>query len=521
MQTLELFAGCGGLAKGLELAGFKHVGLLEINHQACESLRVNFNPRKVVETDVSTVDFRQYGTVDMVSGGPPCQPFSLGGNAQAYKDKRDMFPQAIRAITEVRPKVFLFENVKGLLRQKFSPYFTYIILRLSYPDCGPMEDESWLDHLNRLQKIVQGDQYQGLRYRVQYRLLNAADYGIPQVRERVFIIGIRSDLGVTWTWPAPICPTKESRMSIASALRDVPDPRAKDNPFPDHVFIDGARVYPGHTGSDVNLPSKTVKAGAHGVPGGENMLRFNDGTVRYMTIYEAKLLQTFPSDFVITGSWGEALRQIGNAVPVQLAEMIGRRLFRLLKQARQGRAHSPIMTNDSLPDESACLEQMAFSFDESSAYFVRKSPLTLFATYPRANREWIMENGLYNYPLTPQQMDDLGQLQRIKRLILQNRQEEPLYFSVIGHKVVTRKELQAYNYPRRGHHAHYLLFVLSANNRPILNMKESDFNVLVGVGRTYRQFVEYFNLNSCAENQDDREGQRLRCPPTKVIGHKA
>ena len=154
MQTLELFAGCGGLAKGLELAGFKHVGLLEINHQACESLRANFTRSLVHETDVKTVDFHEFEGVEVVSGGPPCQPFSLGGLARAYNDKRDMFPQASRAISEIRPMAFLFENVKGLLRKKFKPYFNYIIWRLTYPDCRQQIGEGWGDHAVRLKKIV-------------------------------------------------------------------------------------------------------------------------------------------------------------------------------------------------------------------------------------------------------------------------------------------------------------------------------------------------------------------------------
>lgn len=331
MQTLELFAGCGGLAKGLERAGFKHAGLLEINHQACESLRANFDPRLVHEADVKKVDFRAFAAVDIVSGGPPCQPFSLGGLARAYNDKRDMFPQAIRAISEIKPKAFLFENVKGLLREKFAPYFKYIILRLSYPDCTQVVGEGWKDHATRLQRIADGGKYDGLRYRVNYKLLNAADYGVPQVRERVFIVGLREDIKTEWTWPAVTCPDAKSRVPISAALKGIPDPRAKKNPFADHIYIGGARVYPGHTGSDVNKPSKTIKAGAHGVPGGENMLRFEDGTVRYMTIHEAKLIQTFPADFNVTGSWGEALRQIGNAVPVKLAETVGKHLHRLLR----------------------------------------------------------------------------------------------------------------------------------------------------------------------------------------------
>lgn len=332
MQTLELFAGCGGLAKGLELAGFEHAGLLEINHQACESLRANFDLHLVHEMDVRKVDFHEFNSVDLVSGGPPCQPFSLGGLAKANNDARDMFPQAIRAISEIKPRGFLFENVKGLLRAKFAPYFDYIILRLSFPDCVQKDGETWRSHLGRLRGIVEGAHYKGLRYKVQFRLLNAADYGVPQVRERVFIVGLREDVSVAWTWPEKVCVDSKSRVPISSALADVPDPQ--DNPYyaEDHVFVGGARVYPGHTGSDFSKPSKTIKAGAHGVPGGENMLRFADGSLRYMTVHEAKLIQTFPSDYRITGSWGEALRQIGNAVPVKLAQCVGSRLYQVLAE---------------------------------------------------------------------------------------------------------------------------------------------------------------------------------------------
>lgn len=100
------------------------------------------------------------------------------------------------------------------------------------------------------------------------------------------------------------------------------------------MFVDGAREYPGHTGSDYGKPSKTIKAGAHGVPGGENMIRFPDGSLRDMTVHEAKLIQTFPDDYRVCGSWGEALRQIGNAVPVRLAQLMGRQMRRALVCAR-------------------------------------------------------------------------------------------------------------------------------------------------------------------------------------------
>jgi len=176
---------------------------------------------------------------------------------------------------------------------------------------------SWKEHLSELRDIDFAS-YEGLKYDVQYKLVNAVDYGVPQCRERVFIVGLRNDLGLKWSWPEKV----DGRKTIADAIGNLPDAQV-ENGLGDHVFIDGAREYPGHTGSDYNRPSKTIKAGAHGVPGGENMIRFPDGTLRYMTIHEAKLIQTFPDDYCICGSWGEALRQIGNAVPVHLAKVMG------------------------------------------------------------------------------------------------------------------------------------------------------------------------------------------------------
>lgn len=369
MKSLEIFSGAGGLAKGLELSGFEHSSFVEFNKDACKSLRLNFQPEIVYEGDIAEFDLNSISEIDIVAGGPPCQPFSLGGKHKAHQDKRDMFPYAIRAIEKLQPKAFIFENVKGLLRQTFSEYFSYIILRLSYPDCEILEDEDWGQHLERLKNLTPRN-YTGTRYNVQYKLLNAADYGVPQVRERVVIVGIRSDLEKDWTYPKPthskdrllwdkhvtgeywsrhklpdqrnesvgatlkskygiFPPEEESWQTVRDCLKDVPHP-AEKHEIKDHIFRDGARTYPGHTGSEIDEPSKTIKAGGHGVPGGENMIRYEDGTVRYFTVYEGKLIQTFPKDYLITGSWGEAMRQIGNAVPVKLAEAIGKHLKKVL-----------------------------------------------------------------------------------------------------------------------------------------------------------------------------------------------
>ena len=369
MKSLEIFSGAGGLAKGLESAGFEHASFVELNKDACASLRKNFNNEIVFEGNIADFNLKILNNIDIVAGGPPCQPFSLGGKHRAHQDSRDMFPYAIRCIEHLQPKAFFFENVKGLLRASFLEYFDYIIQRLTYPHCYIKDGETWQNHLNRL-KTLDSQRYNGIKYDVSFKLLNAANYGVPQKRERVVIIGIRSDLNKNWEFPKPthsedrlnwdkfvtgdywkrhkIAPQKNANLSISlqnkygifppdeapwQTIRDIlsgiPNPNEPHN-IPDHIFKNGAKIYPGHTGSEIDQPSKTIKAGSHGVPGGENMIRFEDGSVRYFTTYEAKLIQTFPKDFIITGAWGEAMRQIGNAVPVKLSETIAKALYHML-----------------------------------------------------------------------------------------------------------------------------------------------------------------------------------------------
>ena len=221
--------------------------------------------------------------------------------------------------------------------------------------------------------------YTGTRYQVQFKLLNAADYGVPQTRERVVIVGIRSDMGVDWKFPVEThsedrllwdmyvsedywkrhdislhIPNEDSQahkekvqrlinrygmfeptelpwQTVRDALADVPEP-SSDHKISDHIYKGGARTYPGHTGSYIDWPSKTIKAGGHGVPGGENMVRYGDKSVRYFTVFEAKRIQTFPDNFIIKGAWGEAMRQIGNAVPVKVASVLGNHLWNTLQQ---------------------------------------------------------------------------------------------------------------------------------------------------------------------------------------------
>lgn len=375
MKSVELFAGAGGLAMGCEIAGFNHLAVVEWDKWACDTVRENqargyplLADWVLHEGDVRAFNWSSIPqNIDLLAGGPPCQPFSIGGKHKAHTDKRDMFPATVEVIRKLKPKAFIIENVKGLTRSSFANYFTYIQLQLEFPEVPPQEDEDWSEHLARLQSEKTSGQRKGdgLTYNVVPTLVNAADYGVPQKRERVFIVGFRDDLGVEWSFPnpthsydallrdqwitgdywkrhglrAPPVPQKlASRIAglrqaplfdtmawrtVRDALQGLPHPGSRAaSKVPSHALQTGARSYSGHTGSPLDLPAKTLKAGDHGVPGGENMLVDDRGNVRYFTVRESARIQTFPDGFQFHGSWTEAMRQLGNAVPVLLAQRV-------------------------------------------------------------------------------------------------------------------------------------------------------------------------------------------------------
>lgn len=389
MRSVELFAGAGGLAIGMSNAGFHHAAVIEWDHDACETFRENQRHHMpsveawpLYEKDVREFDYGGLaGDVVVVSGGPPCQPFSLGGKHRGYSDKRDMFPEAVRAVRELRPMAFIIENVKGLLRETFADYFEYIQLQFTHPSFARRKTESWKEHRARLEKHHTSRRVR-TEYNVVFRLLNAANYGVPQRRERVFLVGLRSDLGVEWSFPEAgysedalliskwitgeywerhevarkrrpslanrqvsrverlrhRCEMVDGKMpwlTVRDAISDLPDPEKHlRSGISNHIFNPGARSYPGHTGSPLDEPAKTLKAGDHGVPGGENMLARADGSARYFTVREAARLQTFPDDYTFRGPWTEAMRQLGNAVPVRLAECVARSVAETLHTTR-------------------------------------------------------------------------------------------------------------------------------------------------------------------------------------------
>ncbi|MDT0317969.1 DNA cytosine methyltransferase [Streptomyces millisiae] len=422
---VELFAGAGGLAMAVHRAGFRPLLFNEFAKRACETLEANGAQRlpdgqkptrppgpgekvPLFAGDVQKLDMDYLaGKVDVLAGGPPCQPFSLGGVAKGDEDKRNMFPQMFKAVRQIQPKVVICENVRGLLRPSFRRYFDYIQRELELPFEERREGSNWEQHYEQLLERRLEEEPGGLkkRYEVVMMPVNAADYGVPQIRNRVIIVAFRRDLNVDidlfkrlvkpthsetalfrsmedesywvrhpnvpdhvreWvmarlpkTMPMDdgLLPWHTLRDAIAGIgdnkpLPDVPDEWLDRTEhflggFTEHIGWPGARIYDGHTPNELDRPAKTVKAGVHGVPGGESVMLLDElvadktsqGGVpykyRYMTVRETARVMTFPDTWELRGPRGEKMRQLGNAVPVALGEVFAKAVAAVLDDAEE------------------------------------------------------------------------------------------------------------------------------------------------------------------------------------------
>ena len=330
-NSIELFAGAGGLALGLHEAGFNQILMNEFDHDACETLRKNFKDAEIVEGDVHDIDFSPYkGKIDFLSGGFPCQAFSYAGNQKGFDDARGtLFFELARAIKETQPKVFLGENVKGLVSHDGGKTFKVI--------------SQIIDELGY--------------YLVPPRVLKAVMYKVPQKRERIFLVGIRKDLAdkVTFHWPSPYtrvmtlrdafykgelygCDVPESigqkypkrKAEILSKVpqggdwRDLPEDLQKEY-MKGSFYLGG-----GKTGMARRLsldePSLTLTC----APAQKQTERCHPIETRPLTVREYARIQTFPDSWEFAGSELNQYKQIGNAVPVNLAKAMGHSLIWLL-----------------------------------------------------------------------------------------------------------------------------------------------------------------------------------------------
>jgi DNA (cytosine-5)-methyltransferase 1 len=297
--------------------------------------------------------------VRLLAAGVPCQPFSLAGRHLAANDERNLFPEVFRAVRELRPSAVFIENVRGLLRPSLSEYFEYLLLQLQYPSIGPENGELWSDHYTRLKTHQETNP--SVEYQAFWESVNAADYGVPQVRNRVFIVTVKAGLK-PYSFPArthsklallerqglkattdsaleskllPWVTTQEAIDSLLEPANDAACARMN------HWSLPHAKSYAGHTGSRLDWPAKTVKAGVHGVPGGENSIIDETGAFRYMTLRELARVQTVPDNHWFDGARLHVTRQLGNAVPCELVETFARPLWSILNEPDEANVSGP------------------------------------------------------------------------------------------------------------------------------------------------------------------------------------
>ena len=320
MNAIDLFSGAGGLSLGLKMAGWNVQSAVEYDKDAVATHRQNFPSSTHIGFDIRDVNFASYRGIDLIAGGPPCQPFSVSGKRLGKFDVRDMVPEFIRAVEQSRPRAFVMENVAGLRAAKFNSYLE-----------------------ERISELY------NLGYTVFAKVLNSGDYGVAQNRMRLFLVGITSsEKSSGFRFPDPSHGIDgAARLTVREALKNVPDdvpnnakvvycknPVLRKSPFAGMMFngkgrplnLDGL----GHTipasagGNRTHIVDPLGRISAYHAelmkgkrPRSGEMLE-----VRRLTVRESARIQSFPDDFVFTGKQSARYSQVGNAVPPVLAEAV-------------------------------------------------------------------------------------------------------------------------------------------------------------------------------------------------------
>lgn len=330
-KVLSLFSGCGGLDLGLE-GDFNYLGKKyaenpfhvvwanDINAKACKTQALNFPATEVVCDDITKVleNKLKLPEADIVVGGFPCQDFSLAGKRQGLKVKRgQLYLSMVEVVKQVKPKIFMAENVKGLL--------------------------SWEGGLGIATMV---SDFEELGYNVEYKLHNTANFGVPQTRERVIIMGVRKDVANDVVWPAETHSVRPDEtgllpwVTIKDAIGDLEDSTRHDS-LPNSGYSK-AKLFPGTQGNTITKPDRpgpTMRAEHHG------NIEFHYGLQRRLSAREAARIQSFPDDFVFISSTTDAYRQVGNAVAPVFGWHLAQALKEILKNdlsGRKGRTEKPV-----------------------------------------------------------------------------------------------------------------------------------------------------------------------------------
>lgn len=307
LTCVEICAGAGGQALGLHMAGFQHLALVEYEPEYCEVLRHNMPSWNVICGDVHTFDGTPYRGVDLFAGGVPCPPFSVASKQLGQDDERDLFPEAIRLIGEIKPRAVMLENVRGLLDPKFNEYRQSI--------------------LNSIEAIG---------YKVQIRLLNASDYGVPQLRPRVIIIGIREDEPGVFIYPEPL---SEGALTVGETLRDLMASNgwkgadawasAADKIAP--TVVGGSKKHGGPDLGPVRARRAWAALGVDGMGIANEAPAVDFEGMPKLTKEMIARIQGFPPEWDFGKKKTAACRMIGNAFPPPVAKAVGLQIRRCLE----------------------------------------------------------------------------------------------------------------------------------------------------------------------------------------------
>lgn len=313
LTSIEICAGAGGQALGLEQAGFEHVSVIELDAAACQTLRINRNHWRVTEGDIRDYSAENWRGVELLAGGVPCPPFSKAGKQLGSDDERDLFPEALRLVDECKPQAVMFENVRGLLDTVFDEYRSKIIKNLKK-----------------------------LGYIAEWRLLNASDFGVPQLRPRVIFIALKESAAEYFIWPSALIAPPPT---VGEALFDLMAEkgwrgaaqwreRACDIA---PTLVGGSKK---HGGPDLG-PTRAKKAWA--AIGVDGMGIANDAPEKdfigmpRLTIRMAARIQGFPDHWQFSGKKTAAYRQIGNAFPPPVACAVGKQIQAALNSAAKSK----------------------------------------------------------------------------------------------------------------------------------------------------------------------------------------
>lgn len=472
LKVASLFSGCGGSDLGM-IGGFKYLGkdyerldfdivyAVDFDSKAVRTYNANFEHQAVC-ADVTLVDFNDITEeIDVMIGGFPCQSFSTVNPTKDTNDARaNLYKEIVRFLHTKQPKYFICENVKGLLTLKGGEI---------------------------IRKIVQEFHNEG--YSIQYKLLKAVEYGIPQKRERVIIIGIRNDINITYSYP-----NGSNTQSMAVPLSKVIDTLELDNPkyYFSEKAVQGMRNAKNNMKrglwQDLNSPCLTITSHlAKTSINSRDPVLLVDPTkelYRRFTPREAARIQSFPDTFSFPVTDPSAYKQIGNAVPPVFMWHIAKALQDSIKR-KAGKAIKEKALRTEYVTFGGDWTQLSL-FESNVLYLSKTQPTLLVGSCRQETKKWITSNMMYNYPICDTEIEQHPELLKVNRIVVTHRKTIVGYYRVATIKLVDKAWLANNEYPikssRHKDTTKYLLFELEGINEDCPMIDNDDFEIVIGKG---------------------------------------